>query len=571
MVNRWHILFWLWFFSIFMVGSAMAVSIQAVADRDRITVGESLQLELRVDGHPDAEPDLSSLQKDWDILSRSQSSQMQIVNGNFSRSTVYHLTLMPKKQGTVTIPAVCFGSDCTIPLPINVATSASPGNGSAAALLLETEVSPEKIVTQGQLILRVRLLRRLELLDGQLSEPQPSGIAAVVKKLGDDRSYETRRNGLLYKVIERDYAIFPQGSGILTIPALQFDGTIANGTSRFDPFGRQGQRVRRTSSPLRVEVEPPPADLDSRPWIPATALILQDSWQQKLPQFVVGEPATRTLKLRATGVPAAQLPELQLALPDQFKSYPDQPNRTDQLTNDGIVGILEQKIALVPTQPGHYQLPAVELDWWDIAAGKWRHIHLAALPVDVAPAANSGTGNNPVPTKKNPDVLIPPLKKGASSSAKAPPGTIPVVAQQESFWPWLSLSLAIGWLLSVLVLLRRRRPPVVTVSKKPVDQLDEKTARQEVLHAARKHDSAATRQALRQWSRTLYPGLGAGAYEQFYALADSTLQQELSILDRSLYGNSEELWRGEALAEMIAAWQGEKNKTASPALPDLYP
>lgn len=549
----------------------MAISVQAVADRDRIAAGESLQLELRVDGHPDEEPDLSSLQKNWDILSRSQSSQMQIVNGNFSRSIVYRLTLMPKTQGMVTIPAVCFGSDCTIPLPINVATSFSPDNGTAASLLLESEVSPEKIVTQGQLLLKVRLLRRLELLDGQLNEPQPSGVAAVVKKLGDDRSYETRRNGLLYKVIERDYAVFPQGSGILTIPALQFDGTVANGTSRFDPFGRQGQRVRRTSSPLQVEVQPLPADLGSRPWIPATALTLQDSWQQQLPHFVVGEPATRTLSLRASGVPAAQLPELQPALPDEFKSYPDQPSRTDQLTNSGIVGILEQKIALVPTQPGHYQLPAVELDWWDITVGKWRHIHLAALPVDVAPAENSRAGNSPVPTKKNPEGLTPPLKKATPSPAEVPSGVIPVVPQQNSFWPWLSLLLALGWLVSVLVLLRWRRSLVMTAIKKPVDQLDEKTARQAVLQAAGMNDSAATRQALRQWSQALFPGLGTGAYEQFYVEAAPALQQELTILDRSLYGNSEELWRGEGLARMIAAWQGEKEKTESFTLPDLYP
>ena len=262
---------------------------------------------------------------------------------------------------------------------------------------------------------------------------------------------------------------------------------------------------------------------------------------------------------------------MQPALRRGFQSYPDQPSRSDQLTNNGVGGVLEQKIALVPTQPGHYQLPAVELDWWDIAAGKWRHIHLAALPVDVAPAANSGIGNSPVPTKKNPEVLIPPLKKGAPSPAEEPPGASQVMPQQNSFWPWLSLALAIGWLLSVLVLMRRRPLPVVTAIKEPADQLNEKTARQAVLQAARNNDSAATRQALRQWSQTLFPGLVSGAYEQFCTVADPALKQELATLDRSLYGNSEELWRGEGLAKMIAVWQSEKEKTESFKLPDLYP
>jgi len=576
MVNRWRILFLLLFFSIFMVGHAMAISVQAVADRDRIAAGESLQLELRVDGHPDMEPDLSSLQKSWDILNRSQSSQMQISNGNFSRSVVYRLTLMPKTEGTVTIPAICFGSDCTIPLPIDVSTRPASNHGTTAPLLLETEVSPKSIVAQGQLVLKVHLLRRIELLDGQLNEPQPSGVAAVVKKLGDDRSYETRRNGHLYKVIERDYAIFPQGSGTLQIPALQFDGTVADGNSRFDPFGRQGRRVRQRSQSLQVEVLPLPADLGSRPWIPATAVKLQDDWQQQVPKLVVGEPATRTLRLSASGVLAAQLPKLRPALPSGFKSYPDQPRREDQLSNSGVTGLVEQKIALVPTRPGHYQLPALDLDWWNVVSEQWQHLHLAALSVDVAPSPTVVAGSTPI---RSGSVSGAAAKTDLPPSQKLPPAplsTVPPVSEtlvpQGSFWPWLSLALALGWLLTLVLLFRHRRylPPVAEAEPKAALPT-EKAARQAVLRAARTHDPQATRQALVQWCQILYPEIQTGVYEKFCkTVAPAELRQELENLDLSLYGDSELTWNGEALAELIAAWQVEKGKLNSASLPDLY-
>ncbi|MCF6266472.1 MAG: BatD family protein [Desulfuromusa sp.] len=578
MVNRWRTLFLLLLFSIFMVGHAMAISVQAVADRDRIAAGESLQLELRVGGHPDMEPDLSSLQKSWDILNRSQSSQMQITNGHFSRSVVYRLTLMPKTEGTVTIPAICFGANCTIPLPIDVAIRSTSSHGSTAPLLLETEVTPKTVVTQGQLVLKVRLLRRVELLDGQLNEPQPSGVAVVVKKLGNDRSYEIRRNGLLYKVIERDYAIFPQGSGTLQIPALQFDGTVADGNSRFDPFGRQGRRVRQRSQPLQVEVLPPPADLGSRPWIPATAVTLQDDWQQQVPQLVVGEPATRTLRLSARGVPAAQLPELQPALPSGFKSYPDQPRREDRLTNSGVTGLVEQKIALVPTQPGHYQLPAIDLDWWDVVSEQWQHLHLAALSVDVAPSPTVVAGSAPIGTGSVSEVAanaaLPPLQKLPPASFSTVPPVGKAISPYASFWPWVSLALALGWLLTLVLLLRYRRhlqPVTEAESKDGLPTLTEKAARQAVLRAARTHDPQATRQALVQWCQILYPEAPPGVYEQFCkTVAPAGLKQELENLDLSLYGDSGQTWNGEALAEQIAAWLVGKVKQKSATLPDLY-
>ena len=146
---------------------AHAAQVQAVADRDQVALGESLNLELRVKGSPDADPDLKPLDRDWDVLSRSQSSQIQMINGDFNRSVVYSLTLMPKKEGNVTIPAICFGSDCSAPLPVHVtAADQTPAGSVTADLFLETEVKPKKLYSQEELLFTVRLLRRVDLLQG---------------------------------------------------------------------------------------------------------------------------------------------------------------------------------------------------------------------------------------------------------------------------------------------------------------------------------------------------------------------------------------------------------------------
>uniref|UniRef100_UPI003D819863 BatD family protein n=1 Tax=Trichloromonas sp. TaxID=3069249 RepID=UPI003D819863 len=74
-----------------------AAQVTAVPDRDRLGAGESLQLELRVNGSPDDDPDLAVLERDWEILNRSQSSQMQLINGSLNRSLVLSLSLMPRR------------------------------------------------------------------------------------------------------------------------------------------------------------------------------------------------------------------------------------------------------------------------------------------------------------------------------------------------------------------------------------------------------------------------------------------------------------------------------------------
>ncbi|MDX2480991.1 MAG: BatD family protein [Desulfuromusa sp.] len=568
MVNGWRIPFFVLGFLFLWINTVAAINVQAVADRDRIASGDSLQLQLRVDGSPDGDPDLTELKKNWDVLRQSESSQMQILNGKVSRSVVYRLTLMPKATGTLLIPEVCFATDCSRPILIGVAKTLDKGDGAGEPLILETEVNPLKIVSQGQLLFKVRLLRHVDLLDGQLNEPQPTGVAAVVKKLGDDRSYETRRNGQLYQVIERNYAIFPQGSGQMQIPALQFDGSIATGRTRFDRFGQQGQRVRRTSQALQVEILPLPADLNRRPWIPAVALELQDDWQQHPPKLTVGEPATRTLRLSARGVLSAQLPDLRLTVPDGFKSYPDQPKRDDAMELNGIIGRLEQKIALVPTRAGHYSLPAVDLDWWDVAASRWRTAHLDPLELDVAPAAGGTVSTSTAPQTQQQGKLSIPTSSPVGGAAVSAP--LQASETTPGFWPWLSLGMALGWLVTLVFFwrIRRRKNTSLKNTSKEVAP-DEKAARQILLRAVEQNDPQATRQALVLWSRILYPA-AVGPYEQLCAKVPVVFAQELHALDRALYSSTGSSWNGQNLAVQLKNWQPLQVTKNADSLPELY-
>lgn len=564
-----------------MPAAAFAARVQVVADRDRMNAGQSLHLELRIEGDPDSDPDLSALERDWEVLGRSQSTQLQIVNGDFNRSLVYSLTLMPRREGEVPIPSICVGSDCSMPLPITVMAAGAPSAaGKNAPVMLEAEVDAKQVISQGQLLYKVRLLHRGDLLQGSLSEPQPAGVEAVVQKLGEDRKYQTRRGGRLYQVIERDYAIFPQAGGTLRIPPLQFDGAVAGNPSRLDPFGRRGERLRLSSDAVQVEVMPPPADPAGRTWLPARSLRLNDDWQGKTVQLTVGEPATRTLTVAVEGQQAAQLPELQVKAPDGFKTYPDQPDRQDHPSEEGITGVLQQKIALVPTRPGRYRLPAMALDWWDVTSGQWRQARFAPVDIEVGPEAGAAVGASPSAASP------PPAPKPSGKEAAAEPSTVPVSPAASAlpgdarqgvtagFWPWLSLALGLGWLTTLLWLWRQRsgqsrRPAEPAESTLPVR---EKTARRAVEQAAAKNDPQATRRALAAWSATLPHLSGRPDLDAFMRTAPAPLRDAMDELNRALYAPGGQGWSGATLLEAIRQWRPQGDDAAgADALPELYP
>ena len=72
---------------------------------------------------------------------------------------------------------------------------------------------------------------------------------------------------------------------------------------------------------------PQPAGSAGHDWLPAQNVTLQVSWQPDHGATHAGDPVTLHLHLNATGLLAAQLPDLSqlMSLPAGIKAYPDQP------------------------------------------------------------------------------------------------------------------------------------------------------------------------------------------------------------------------------------------------------
>lgn len=564
---------WLSAILLLLFSTQSLAAVTAFVDRNPVALDESLTLTIESDGS--GSPDFSVLKSDFDLMGQSSNTSLQIINGQVSRKQQWQVGLMAKHAGEIQIPAFDVGGERSQPLTLTVVASKPPQQAQEGGdLFIEVSAAPQQLYVQQQLLYTVRLYFGVSMADGNtLSEPKVTGGDAIVQKLGDNRQYQTTVNGRRYGVLEQQYAIYPQKSGPLTIEPLIFDGSVVEqgrgGGLFFDPFNQKTRHVRLRSKEVKLDVRAIPAGIVAR-WLPARSVQLLEQWSEDPPKFVVGEPVTRTLGVMADGLTAAQLPVIGAELPAGLKSYPDQPQLKDTKDANGITGLLQQKIALIPTQPGTLTLPAIELGWWNTEKSRFEVARLPARTVTVV--AGSAVAA-PLPDNATPQIQ--------TQSATADQTTAAVVAAQVNgaataagWWPWLSLLLGSAWLITLVAWWRLRRAPVtqlpattaaVPLSLRPLELQLKKVCQQ--------NNAAQSKAALLAWAKTRWPQQPPVSLPAIAKHCAPPLADAITALDRALYAGGDVEWRGALLWQLFeqhkpVAAATDKNKESG--LEPLY-
>jgi hypothetical protein len=569
--------------TLFHTAASFGATITAEVSRNPVAIDESFELTFTAEGSVDTEPDFSPLKQDFQILQRSQNQSIQMINGRYSRNTRWLLSLMARHTGKLQIPAIKFGRDQSQPLNLQVrkAPQTKSGNGGND-IWLEVSLEPQTAYIQQQLIYRVRLFRAINITDANLTEPTSSDPDTIIEQLGDERSYETRRQGKRYLVNEINYAIFPQHSGKLIIEAPVFQARILQQQSRghrspFNVFEQAGPLKRWRSKPISVMVKPA-ADTKGEPWLPAAAVQLSESWPKDEPKFRVGEPITRTLRLQGLGASSNQLPLINARVPDGFKQYPDQPVVQDHKTNNGITGIREEKIAIIPTMAGNFTLPGIKVAWWNTETDSLEMAQLPERHISVLPTTGMEQNGlaQPQPAISNSESSDAPLAMDQPLPQATSEGAL---TSHESVFPyqWLSLFLAMGWLLTVMAWWQhhRKRPSqpaatseILSPAKKSLKQIQADLKR-----ACMEHNAAATRNALLEWGQVLWADVPPHSLSEIAAHLGDRASIEITGLERALYSKDTMRWDGGVLWEAIKDYKPTKNDQEAPSsqLLSLHP
>jgi hypothetical protein len=553
--------------------SFAADNIKVFTDRNPVRLNESFHLVFEVDNTVSDNPDFTPLQKDFDILNQSQSSQINIINRQQHSSKKWQLTVIAKRAGNLVIPSIHFGNDRSTPSIITVQqTQASEPGQASTDIFLEVDAEPKNPYVQSQVIYTVRLFFAINFNNASLSEPKIAGGEGIVEKLGEDAQYKTQRNGKRFQVLERKYAIFPQQSGDVTIEPLLLDAKISDGRrsrSLFDDFGFLGQSRTRTkrlrSEAIALEVRAIPKTFTGQHWLPAKQLNLQENWSEEPPQFKAGEPATRTLTLLADGLTAGQLPEFSQfpssSSPQnqgEFKQYPDKPKLDEQGTAQGVISRRAEKVAIIPSEAGNYTLPAIEIPWWNTKTDRMEIARLAARTISVQPADNvpQPVQPNPAPIAIQPTPTDTPIKT-------------PIIQQPTTnHWTWLSLILAIGWLSTIIAWWRTRRK---TKSTPKPETLNDKALIKKLKQACHNNDLKQVKEALISFAQMHWQNNAPHSLGGIAPRCDEPLQTEIQALNRLLYCKKAENWQGAGLWKAFKAYYAQTRKSEKTFVDELEP
>jgi hypothetical protein len=531
--------------------SAQADGFTARVDRAQLSEGETVELTLQSDDITlFGKPDFSPLNDLFAVLGTRQLNQINSNNGKSHSSTSWVITLQPKQTGYVVIPPLQLGDASSQPITLHVLSADSQtqnAQGKLAPVFIDASLDQDSVYVQAQAILTLRIYHSVSLYNDSSLTPLQMQDARI-EQLGEPRTYEKLINGVRHGVIELRYAIFPQQSGQLSIPALQFSATMANArqSNSYDPFGQQGRLSRVKSAAIALQVKPKPADYPAdAAWLPARALTLSENWNPPLSTVKVGDSLTRSLKLSAEGLSSAQLPPLPASQIAGLRSYPDQPQLSNQITEQGLLGAREERQALVPNRAGTLELAALDIPWWNTQTDKLEHLSLAAQPLEVlANPEQPATPNTETP------VLAP--------AVESPP-----------LWPW---QLACGVLSSTSLLgfglwWRARRQPAIAAASQTGPS--PRTLLDDLKRACQSNEPQATRQALDAWARQ-QPETLAELAARFVPLSAA-----LDGLNGALYSETGQQWQGEDLWRAIRTLPAAETLSASTQepspLPPLYP
>jgi len=554
-------------------GGPLSADVRLQLDRNRITLGETVTLTFITDDpRQSLEADFSALERDFEILDRRSETQLSIVNGRQTAVVRSLLTVEPRRVGVLSIPAFDFGNASTRPVELQVDEAPELAPGELPPVFIEIELTPREgpHYVHAQLGLIVRVFYQQNLTEAAISQPEPSPASV---RLLQETPYQAERGGERYRVLERRYAVFPERSGELSLPAMQLSGRLVErrDSSVWQPTVR-GRRVTVESEPLQLQIEPRPAGYAGTDWQPARSLSVSQQISSSN-ALRVGEPVTRTVIIDAIGLEENMIAEPAWPELAGARIYPDQPQGITRDDGEWVLGHKEFRYAVVPEQEGKLVLPELEVHWWDTVNDREQTAVLPAQTLQVLPSSLVPPAPQPTPgAVQGTESMRVPALRGEPA--------------QAGYWRWLTVLFALLWLVTLALYWRTRRFGDVNASLNGGElsgTADEAELLGGLRRACERGDTAAARRGLYAWLREFGP---AGADGSLLGLAgvvaDPELRESIHALDalgfRQETGpasakQTAEAWAGSRFWDRFdrwrRAWQAQERERR-PGLTDLY-
>ena len=386
----------------FYSGLSADVSVRALVEPNPITLGQSGQFKIIVEGSKKAEPPDMGNDQNLEFAYRGPNTQISWVNGQMNATITHIYQVRPLRIGKYRIlPQTMFidGKNYQtneVILEIVEQTASSTNVGKIAYLEFDL---PERNIYLGETIaseLRMILLNQANFPNKGV--PQTEGDAFSVTPI-DQQPQITRQvsEGRYYDVYIWKIGITPVKTGVQD---LQFKATHTqripegNTSSRRDPFsvfrndpffdnmfGRyQDRQIQALSQPAEITIEPVPEA--GRP----------DSFNGAIGNFeiaastnstdlVEGDPITLKIAIRGDGNFSQMIPP-EFPEDESFKTYP--PRVVDeQLDKQGYSGFMQFEYVIIPTSADIRTIPPIPFSFFHPETGSYSRMDTPPIPISI--------------------------------------------------------------------------------------------------------------------------------------------------------------------------------------------
>lgn len=364
----------------------------------------------------------------------STSSSISIINGKTtqSSSTTFTYTITPTKAGTFTLPSASLNSggqkikSGTAKIEVlpasdnpsaqqqssqgaygqyggqNVQASGRPGqnrmhtptsdeNIGSRDLYFAVTASKKHVFEQEAILLTYKLysLVTVEQLAGEI--PQLDGFHTQEIEQPQQRSFTMERvgNKNYGTVVWRQYVVFPQKSGKLTIPAVDYEADVVVQDRNVDPFdaffggGSMMQRVKKIVRAPAVEIQVDPLPAKPANFSGAVGKGFSISGKLTPEQVDANDATTLTLTVNGTGnIKLISCPTIEW--PKDFEQYDPKTNVSTKLTTSGTSGKVTYECVAVPHHGGKYTIPPVEFCYFDTDSKSYKTVRTSEFNLAVA-------------------------------------------------------------------------------------------------------------------------------------------------------------------------------------------
>jgi len=534
-------------------GQAQTASLQA----SRIFEGDIAELLIEYDSKIPSlyALDLSALEADFEVLDvKSRVARMLEANEMLHRMQ-WEIEILPRRTGSLNIPSIKVGNKSTAALSLEVVQQSS-ALLARQNVFFEIEAQPQNPYVGQPANIIMRLLHNIPISNGKILEPG-AGNTNVYRSSRDSK-YLVNRDGREFNVLERSIALVAQSAGVITLSSANYRGlinTVATSTGANPAV--PSRRIYRNSENLQLQVRNPPDTFAGSVWLPARQLEISQHWDLTTDGLKVGDSLGFNLTIEAWGLPAEALPsDLVSAYSDKFIIYADQEVRSNRFQNDVLVGRLEQRFALVVSQPGEITLPATTLKWWDVTRDIERVAQLESRTLSVTNSAGTQPGMTDL----------------SRAGSKFSPVAGTEFTSMPGNWLWFAL-LGLSSIACIALFFdtaARRR-----ISRKIESALASRSNLRALKTACLTNNPHNARRELLKWGRQRWPGANISGINQIETRTGSIeFSNELSRLDRALYAQHDSSWQGRRLWQLVVTktpCHPDGSDVDQNSLPNLYP